>query len=199
MHFYLILRKDFRVGLHKETVFASELLFCLEFKSWFKNTDFPKNFLVSFSLSVLEIPQKSPVIIFHGFGDEILKEFLRDFGYAQKEIGKLSLLSLALMRDDSCLGDTAFAPAHPAPTGTPAPSPAVSFPSCSSPLLPLPPAELGFQYLACSPLKMCFNLSWQLLSVAWREIFKNLTNNRFQLLTSAVLRNYIISLILAIQ
>lgn len=40
------------------------------------------------------------------------------------------------MWDDSCLSDPAFAPAHCALTGMPAPSPAVSFPSCSSPLLP---------------------------------------------------------------
>lgn len=56
MHFYIILRKDFWVGLAKETVFAFELLFCLEFKSRFNNAEFLNSFLVSFSLSMLEIP-----------------------------------------------------------------------------------------------------------------------------------------------
>jgi len=49
-------------------VFACELLFVLEFKSWFKNTDFPKNFLVSFSWSMLEIPWNHQGSYFTGLG-----------------------------------------------------------------------------------------------------------------------------------
>lgn len=64
-------------------MFTFELFFCLEFKFCYNNTVFEKKkpFSVIFSDNAGN-PIKSLVIIFHRFVGKILKEFLRDFGYA---------------------------------------------------------------------------------------------------------------------
>lgn len=82
MHFYLMLRKDFWAGLVEETVFAFELLFCLNFKFCYNNTVSPKNLFGVIFPDNAGNPMKSLGIMFHRFVGEILKEFLRYFGYA---------------------------------------------------------------------------------------------------------------------
>ena len=205
MYFYLILRKDFWVGLGKETVFAFKLLFCLEFKSWFSNTDFPKNFLVSFSLSMLEIPWNHQWSYFIGLGMKSWRSSWEILAMHRKKLKKCPFFLWLWCRTTPALVIQSLLPPIVLWQERLHPSPAVSFPSCSSPLLPRRTEGLfhlwswANEYPTSCSLKMRFSLSsWQLLSVACREMFKNPTNNRFQLLTSTVLRNYVISLILAI-
>lgn len=175
MHFYLMLRKDSWAGLVKETVFAFELLFCLKFKLCCNNIVFLKAFLVWFSLTMLAILWNHRWSYFIGLWVKFWRGYWHILTVHSQKLDNRSfflwfwcrttpILVIQFLLLSVVLWQEHLHQLFPSLAALP--------PHCHTAQILFHLQSWAFTTQHAVPLKNShFNLSWQLLSVAWREIF----------------------------